>query len=111
MINPEIYKSVFDGMFIDLGVDDLPEEIKSGLREKMQTSLEKSIVAHIASRLPDYEEAQIKEMSDDDLVALLAENDIDVAEIAIYEAASLREDLKSTVDYAQGYLDGKTSDQ
>ena len=109
MIDQQIIDQALKAMFEDLGINDLPEETKAELQEKMAASLMKAIVTHIVNAMPDMTPEKLAAMDDKAVVKLMAENEIDPATIAAQETMVMREDLQETINYAKGFMDGRGS--
>lgn len=90
----------------ELGLEKLPDEQKEQLSEKLFSVLTDAVSVRMLAAIPEAnaDPAWIRNMNDDELEALMRKHDLDFFAIVMEEATELRENLLSSVAYAEGYI-------
>jgi len=95
----------FSQLFEELGLTNLTTEQKEAYSKQLMDMLQERIDQQVSSRLTDKDRPFIEGKSEQEVAEYLDSIGINLAEIAVVEGMKLREELLSTMSYAEGVIE------
>ncbi len=97
-------------LFEELGLADLPQEVKDEMSEMLHKTMEMKMKYYLMEQLTDEEVAKLDKMNNPDGVIqyFIDEKGVNFAELVVAVAQESREELLQDVAYIRGRLDGMT---
>lgn len=95
----------FSQLFKELGLTNLSEEQKAAYTKQLTDMLQERIDMSITSKLSEKDRPFIEGKSEQEVAEYLDSIGINIAEIAVVEGMKLREELLSTMSYAEGVIE------
>jgi hypothetical protein len=91
-------------LFEELGLGDLTQEQKDKYSEEILNMLEDRVAMRLEDFVEDDDMDKLESMDEEQVAVYFDSKGVNIAEIAAQEALSLREELISTMSFADGVI-------
>ncbi len=99
--------NISENFYKELGLQDLPEDKKEELSERLETTFQKFFLLELANLLSDEDITHIESLDKpEEVESFLESKNIDHEQIGLAVSEQMRSFIKEQMTYLQGYIDG-----
>ena len=99
------YEIDLTSLFIELGLEGITQEQKDKYSEQIFNMLEDRVAMRLEDFVTEEEMDQLDTMADEEVAKFFDDKGVNLGEISAEEALSLREELLSTMSFANGVIE------